>query len=317
MNITCPVCSIRAALLYRLHDDRYGYPGSFPYHRCPGCGLIFLGQTMDEAVLTTLYSDYYPRSILDEKDWKPYAFQPGFKAWLQGYSSAYMRVPPRTRVLDIGCGFGGALGYHRDRGCDVHGTELDHNAKRVAEAHGLDIRCGPFEPGDWPEAAFDYVTLDQVLEHNRDALPLLQGIRRVLKPGGRLVFTTPNARGWTAKLCGRRWIHWHPPYHVCLHTRRSLRLLLTAAGFVLDRLDTVTSSPWLTYQIIHLATLPEVGQPSPFWDQRYDQPWTAAGLRTRRLAFWLQAHQVTPLVCRLFDALGIGDNFVGEAKPCP
>ena len=58
---------------------------------------------------------------------------------------------------------------------------------------------------------FDYVTLDQVAEHVTDPLALMRGVARVLKPGGKVVITTPNARSLGARIFRRKWLrNWNP-----------------------------------------------------------------------------------------------------------
>ena len=271
---------------------------------------------MNESEISSLYSEYYPRSTFSEDDWRPYSWTPGFAAWLEGRSSAYMYVPKNVRVLDIGCGFGNALGYHRNRGCSACGTEMDENARRVAAAQHLDIRQGAFNPAEWEPESFDYVTLDQVLEHNYEPLSLLHDIRAVLKPGGTLLLTTPNAGSLQAKLFGRRWIHWHPPYHVLLYTRRAVTRLLRDTGYSVMRIKTVTASAWMQYQFIHNGLRSMEGVKSPFWDPRADRDHLSAS-ESRRLVLAGRLHRrhVFALTTRLLDAFGMGDNLIVWAKP--
>jgi len=262
-----------------------------------------------------LYSEYYPRSTFLEADWRPYSWTPGFAAWLQGRSNAYMYIPKNVRILDIGCGCGNALGYHRNRGCSAHGTELDVNVKRVAVSQHLDIRQGVFKPADWEPSSLDYVTLDQVLEHNYEPLTLLRDVRTVLKPGGTLLLTTPNAGSLLAKLLGRRWIHWHPPYHVLLYTRQAVARLLCDAGYSVLRIKTVTASAWMQYQFIHNGLRNAEGEKSPFWDPRSTRKLSATESCRLALAGVLHRCYVFALITRLLDVCGVGDNLIVWARP--
>lgn len=311
----CAICHESAPFWHDLHDDRHGYPGHFAYHRCPACGLIFQRHFMDAAVLARLYSEYYPRSVFSEADWQPYTWSPSLASWLAGRSSAYMYIPESVRILDIGCGFGNALGYHRDRRCSVHGTEMDANAQRIAAAQHLDIRHGVFNPADWEPASFDYVTLDQVLEHIYEPLQLLRDIRVVVKPGGTLLLTTPNAGSLTAKLFGQRWIHCHPPYHVMLYTRTAVARVLHDAGFIVEKIRTVTASAWMQYQFIHNRMHGEEGEKSPFWDPRATRELSLKEERWLRLADRLHRSHVFSLATRLLDCSGAGDNLIVWARP--
>jgi 2-polyprenyl-3-methyl-5-hydroxy-6-metoxy-1,4-benzoquinol methylase len=177
-----------------------------------------------------------------------------------------MYVPRDVSVLDIGCGFGETLGYHRNRGCSAHGTEMDRNAQRIAESQGLDIRPGQFDASEWTANFFDYVTMDQVIEHMADPVPLLCDLQRVMKPNAKLIFTTPNAGSLLARCLGRRWIHWHPPYHVVLYSRKSVKILLAKSGYEVESITTVTQIDWSVLQYMHCALKLHEGERTPVWD---------------------------------------------------
>jgi SAM-dependent methyltransferase len=212
------------------------------------------------------------------------------------------------RVLDIGCGFGESLGYHRARGCSAKGVEADRNILRVAERHGLDVDVGLFDPRNYDPASFDVVTLDQVIEHVASPSALLVGIRQVLRPGGTLIVSTPNSESWGAAVFGRRWIHWHAPYHLQFFSRRSMSKLAEQAGFQIERSATITNSAWLDFQWGHLATYPQPGVPSPYWNA--SQSRTLIQRILLRLLLGIDRLGLNTVVSRLLDSLGCGDNTV-------
>jgi 2-polyprenyl-3-methyl-5-hydroxy-6-metoxy-1,4-benzoquinol methylase len=290
-----------------LWDDRYGYPGRFTALRCNSCQHIVVDARMSPDQLTSLYTKYYPRSSFDVEAWTPPREVSPPIAWWRGLrASAFRWVPKNVRVLDIGCGFGESLGYHRNRGCDAHGVEADANILRVAERHGLQVKVGLFDATAWAPASFDVVTLDQVIEHVTDPVGLLRGVRTVMKPDGMLVVATPNALGWGARVFGRQWIHWHAPYHQQFFTPASLQRAAVAAGFTIESTRTVTNSAWLGFQWCHLAAPGAEGQPSAFWNAK------APRSLPQRLFFGLSAVAdrlgINAAITRMFDALGRGDN---------
>lgn len=315
-DILCPICKNPTLAYKHLYDDRFGYEGEFCYRHCSACGLFFHTTPMDEALMTRLYSDYYPRQAIDPKMWKPAVQRQGFKGWLIGKSSAYMYVPPKKRVLDIGCGTGEALGYHKARGCDTFGCEMDVNAVHIARLQDLEVSQGAFDPAHWPTHFFDVVTLDQVLEHNQNPLQLLSNIKGVLKRDGELIITTPNANSLLRYIFGERWIHWHPPYHCMLYTKKALHLLLKQAGYRITTLRTVSVWAWLMYQWIHLGTCPPMGTKSSFWDPRSTHDPGKKGAWYKATSVKLNNIRAFAWTTRFFDALGCGDNFVLRAVPC-
>ena len=86
--------------------------------------------------------------------------------------------------------------------------------QELAEKFGFNVHIGLFDPQIYQKDFFDYITLDQVLEHIQDPVLILKGIKKILRPGGTVVISTPNANGWGARFFKRKWvfsIHTLPP----------------------------------------------------------------------------------------------------------
>lgn len=315
LSIRCPICEhSHLQVIRQSYDDRYGYPGLFSLKKCQRCGHIFLSCNLTSRQLTELYTNYYPRKSFDVEKYKPHIEKKGFAAWFNGlYASAFRWVPKNVRVLDVGCGFGESLGYHTSRGCDVYGVEADENIRRVMEKYGFNVHVGLFDDKVYDENFFDYVTLDQVIEHVADPLSTLQGVTRILKPGGRAILSTPNVRGWGARIFGQYWIHWHTPYHLQFFTRQSMQLAAQKAGLVLLEVKTVTNSEWLLYQWIHLLTYPKPGKSSWFWSPNKSDAVFYEKLLVKLIVI-LHKFKVNHCITRFFDGLSIGDNFVYVLK---
>jgi len=296
------------------YDDRYGYPGLFALMQCQHCGHEFLDCDLSASELIKLYTSYYPRKSLDIANYKPHKEQGGFSAWLNGLKcSAFRWVPRNMRILDVGCGFGESLGYHTARGCDVYGVEADENIRRVIEKFDFKVHVGLFDDKVYSPDFFDFVTMDQVIEHVTDPVATLHGVARILKPGGTAILSTPNACGWGAKLFGKRWINWHTPYHLQFFTRQSMRQAAEEAGLVLAEVKTIANSEWLHYQWIHLATYPMPGKPSWFWSPDKSGAVFHQKMMVKLLSL-LHRTRLNHWITRLFDNLGLGDNFVFVLK---
>lgn len=313
--MNCPICKKKqTSVVAQLYDDRYGYPGQFTLMLCQDCGHVFLECDFTPAQLSELYTDYYPRRTFDVSQFKPHAEAACMTAWFNGLNgSAFRSVPSNVRVLDVGCGFGQSLGYHTARGCDVYGVEADENIRRVADKFGFKVHVGLFDDRLYEAGFFDYVTMDQVIEHVNDPVSTLRGVSRILKPGGTAIFSTPNARGWGAKLFGRRWINWHAPYHVQFFSRHSLQLAAEKSGLVVSEVKTITNSEWLYYQWIHFLTYPKPGEPSFFWFPSHQQR-TLRESRILRVLGLIHRIKINHLLTRFFDSCGWGDNYVFVLK---
>ncbi len=108
------------------------------------------------------------------------------------------------RILDIGCGHYPYFLTHVDF-AERHGLDrmAEEQAFEVAESAGIRLRSLDAESHDglpYESDWFDVVTMLAVFEHiEPTSLPSLLGeIRRILKPGGLYIMTTPSR--WTDKL---------------------------------------------------------------------------------------------------------------------
>ena len=304
----CVICNGSLISFKTLYDDRFGYPGTFKVLSCDQCGHKSLDACFSADELGRLYTEYYPRSLYSLENFKPHGKLPPFRSWFDGAMSfAFRWVPQNVHILDIGCGFGETLGYHKARGCDTYGVEADQNIRRVAEKFGYKVHVGLFDPSVYEPDYFDYVTMDQVIEHVTDPLQTLRDIATVLKTGGYAIFGTPNANGWGAGLFGVRWVSWHIPYHLQFFSRRSIEIAAEKAGYELEAVKTVTSSEYLDLQWKHMAFRPEPGVKSRFW---VPQPNTKFHKLVFKSFELLHRSKFNHSVTRLFDVLGIGDNYL-------
>ena len=97
------------------------------------------------------------------------------------------------RVLDLGCR-AGALTRHFLEGNEVVGLDVDRAALAKAEALGIQpIQANVEEPLPFEDASFDAVVAGELFEHLQFPAALVAEIRRVLRLGGVIVGSVPNA----------------------------------------------------------------------------------------------------------------------------
>ena len=167
------------------------------------------------------------------------------------HSKLTAQVPDGSRVLDAGCSTGYLSEQLVRRGCTVTGLELDPVAAAVAEQFCERVIIGdvermdlPFEPDE-----FDVVLGGDIIEHLRDPQAALARLRPFLRPGGRLVLSTPNIANWAIRLSllaggfdyTDRGIL--DRTHAHLFTRRSLLRCIEGAGYRLAVLDFTVPLP--------------------------------------------------------------------------
>ena len=153
-------------------------------------------------------------------------------------------VAAGERVLDLGCGAGEFSAALVEAGAlpiavDVAAEALRRAAARVPDLDGRLWRDG--EPLPLDDASVDVVWAGEVIEHVADVAPWLSEVRRVLRPRGTLLLTTPHHGPLTLlrlALSPRRFaLHFEPRSdHLRFFSPRTLRALLDDLGFEVARL---------------------------------------------------------------------------------
>jgi len=233
-TVPCNLCaSTNQELLYEGQDWSYGSPGRFRMVRCPQCGLIFLNPRPGPEEI----GEYYP------DDYEPYLRS--VHASGSALQDLIQRVRLRSRVrvvtqlvqngrlLDVGCGSGGFLREMRRLGWEVQGVEINAKmAQFVRTQLELDVLEGTLESASFPGDSFDIVTMWDTLEHVHDPLSTLKEAHRILRPGGYLICSVPNAASLDAGLFGRYWIGLDFPRHLYVFSPSTLAELMLKAGLL-------------------------------------------------------------------------------------
>jgi ubiquinone/menaquinone biosynthesis C-methylase UbiE len=106
-------------------------------------------------------------------------------------------IKPGMRVLELGGGSGYQAQLMSELGCDVFSIDLPDRPTAVKSFFPVTSYDGRRIPA--PASSFDLVFSSNVLEHIRDLSPILDEIKRVLKPQGIAIHIMPSAswRLWT------------------------------------------------------------------------------------------------------------------------
>jgi SAM-dependent methyltransferase len=120
------------------------------------------------------------------------------------------------RVLDLGCR-SGALTRHFLDGNSVVGLDVDAAALEKAAALGIEtVQANVEEPLPFEDSSFDAVVAGELFEHLQFPDALVAEIRRVLRPGGVLAGSVPNAFRVQSRL---RLLRGRPPEDDPTHLR--------------------------------------------------------------------------------------------------
>lgn len=120
------------------------------------------------------------------RDWAALQ-EPNFYLFYQAVHER-LGIESGTRLLDVGCGTGGAALFAARRGARVAGLDASPGSIEVARERvpSGDFRVGDMESLPWPDGAFEAVTAFNSVQFAGSPLAVLKEIRRVLVPGGRV-----------------------------------------------------------------------------------------------------------------------------------
>ncbi|HEY2602873.1 MAG TPA: class I SAM-dependent methyltransferase [Thermoleophilaceae bacterium] len=151
--------------------------------------------------------------------------------------------PPLGRVLDVGCGEGGAADMLREAGADwISGIEIMPEPAAVAATRYDEVEVGDaLEAVERVSGPFDTVLCYDVLEHLVDPAALLRRLLTVARAGGRLHVSVPNARHFSlVRDLVLRGTFGYSEYghrdatHLRWFTRADMLELLGAAGWTVE-----------------------------------------------------------------------------------
>jgi SAM-dependent methyltransferase len=144
-------------------------------------------------------------------------------------------------LLDVGCFSGLFLRNAKLRDFAVVGIEPNNDAvSHVRSLYNFDVRHGDLHSEKFPADHFAAVSLLDVIEHLPDPIAEMREVLRILRPGGLLVMTTPNAQGLLQQVIrAKRFLAsqpWCPiddvPWHLWGFTPRTLAIGACQAGLL-------------------------------------------------------------------------------------
>jgi 2-polyprenyl-3-methyl-5-hydroxy-6-metoxy-1,4-benzoquinol methylase len=194
-----------------------------------------------------LYSDYYTHSD-PERHLIPSAFRP-FQARRSANRDwcGLLRDKPGD-LLEVGAGNGRNLVFLRAKGWNVFGQDIDHLACEKLRPNGIPTVEGSILEAT-PDRVYDVVLLSHVLEHLPDPSAVIDRVYQLLKPGGKLVAFTPNARSVTRTMFHQYWRGLEAPRHLIIFAAESLKQLIERSDFSVEVLShSVVGTPSILHQ---------------------------------------------------------------------
>jgi len=229
----CPVCEA-ARPRYMTQRMRNG----ITYHlaRCCRCGQHYCDPAPTADEIRSFYEGDYHQELRTiggtEREFGNKYVR--YRDWIVTFIQT-------GRTIDIGTATGMLPALLKGAGFQAEGVEYSRSSAEWGSAQfGVPIRIGGAELVAQETAAFDLISMTDVLEHTEHPLRTLQSLRASLKPYGLMLITFPDIRSaesryeqFMAKLAHRKWL-WsscHIPLHVWEFTHATACRMFELAGF--------------------------------------------------------------------------------------
>lgn len=236
----CLLCGGPSELRHGAYPG-YQEPDIFQIYHCPGCYTAFsLPRPSTEAIYQHIYANgskvpgydrywHYVRTVREQEH--PLAYlaeqEPAYWSVTQALPPPQTAGKPTT-VLEVGSGLG-YLTYSLSRaGFAAFGLDISEPAVKEARQRFGDL----YVQGDLTDYAqlhaerFDVVVSTEVIEHIDKPLDFVGRMKQLLKPGGRVIITTPNKSFFPDDLV---WSCDLPPVHCWWFGEESMRYIAQSA----------------------------------------------------------------------------------------
>jgi SAM-dependent methyltransferase len=242
---TCGVCGtdLSGSRILHVREMMNGTRENFDYVACPECEYVQL--LLPPSEIEKYYMDYYGRSGISVRGLNYRLNRTRYNAalkrkrsivgWLLNHffedpaaKSIEGLVNRNDSILDVGCASGMLLLLMKDDGFeDVSGCD-PFIEESIVYPSGVIVNDRTI---DEETRVFDVVMAHHVLEHVQDQSEFVKKIWERLEPSGKVIIRTPTSSSWAFDRFGPNWYQMDAPRHMCVHSRRSIVLLLESAGF--------------------------------------------------------------------------------------
>lgn len=314
----CPVCSSRR-LAVQPTPGRWIGPEVFESLRgriglmnCRDCGLDFVNPRPSSALLGLFYAG----NTYDCHETGGSASAGASADFLLSRVLPCLPAGCPRSVLDYGAGGGGFLLHMRALNWETKGMEPGRRGLSACRAAGLDVTD---QVDELPTGAYGLVTLHHVFEHLEHPGEVLDTVRRVLAPGGRLFIEVPNRASLRARLAwpvlSRRMRiderHRAYPIHLVYHDVRTLTRVLADNGWKVEKSFTVGMG--LDEYLVNKPARDAQAAARPA--ARTTPPETAASPAPSAKKYARSPRRFRRLVRDAYLRMGLGENLAVIARP--
>jgi len=147
------------------------------------------------------------------------------------YNKFLHYLPPRSKVLDVGCGDGSFLRLAKKQFACT-GIEIsEYLAALARKQDDIKVMVGNFLATDFANEKYGGITLISLLEHLDDPMQAIKKCFDLMDNGGVLLMKTVNYGCLNRRIKREGWTGFRPPDHIIYFNPSNLKRLLSKIGF--------------------------------------------------------------------------------------
>lgn len=229
----CPICGSTDIHPVLSAKDYTVSQRSFEIFACDNCSLRFTQDVPDAAHIGDYYkSENYISHTNTSKGIINKLYQKVRNRTMRQKAAIIVEQTHKQQgnILDIGCGTGTFLYTMQQADWSVTGLEPDAGARNNAlDLYGIDAKQ-PDALFSLPENSFDAITMWHVLEHVHTLHEYAGQIKKLLKPGGKIIIAVPNYTSKDAQTYGEYWAAYDVPRHLYHFAPGAMQTLMQRHG---------------------------------------------------------------------------------------
>lgn len=205
---------------------------SFQITRCPVCKLMAVENVPED--LSPYYSEGYFTGDVTLDGYIDYDLDKEVtkKTYVDFVLTLekFLDKQNEKSMFEVGCATGFFMDLARQRGWQTEGIDISEFAVSKAREKGLVATAGVLESYQ-TNKKFSVVAMQDLIEHVKDPVDIVNRAKNLLSENGLLFITTPDAGSLWAKVWNKNWHAFVPPQHLFYFSTKNLSSILEKNGF--------------------------------------------------------------------------------------
>lgn len=209
----------------------------YPLFECLNCGMVSPNVDLSKVDEKLVYDSEtaladVKNDVINNYDYRKATYAPERLNYILEKTGLKKE---EVKLLDVGCGPGYLLEHLKENSVNYKGLELADFLVEICKGRGLNVEKSDL--ANEPDAAYNVITLFDVLEHLREPVEMFETLNKKLETGGYVLAYTPNIHSIAFRLMGGLQNNVYPYIHLCFFDPRSLNYLAEKTGFRVQSID--------------------------------------------------------------------------------